>query len=1197
MVATARVATLRADIVGDANQLVAATRQASTGFRNMREANQRAARAARESNSVFANAAKRVAAIGAAFAGGAGLAALARGLGEAVDRGSELVEIGQRLDVTVEALQTLDRIGQSDGVQFTQLTTGLTRFQRALTEAREGVAEYADTFEKLNLDPDVLSGQGLEDQLIAITQGLSQLDTQAERSSALQDLFGRAGAALAPVLDDVGELRESIAALSDLPTLSGVQAAALKDLGQSQLELGQAIRANAEIFYAEIAPFITDLTDLARRVVAGSSEDEADLQRQGEAIREAAFGDLRDIAEFLDLDGVVDIFRPAAEFIGTAISDATASGLQDGVDGFINERGELVVNIPARLDFVDGLEAGLGLGDEATAVLTQRLAEAARHANEFRGAFEQSVTSSAQFGDIEVEIDARASIERTARIMASEFEDAANRGVNAGIASAQFGDIEFEVTGGEDAARLARTVANEFADLGQSANAQFGDIEVEIDARASIERTARIMASEFEDAANRGVNAGIASAQFGDIEFEVTGGEDAARLARTVANEFADLGQSANAQFGDIEVEIDARASIERTARIMASEFEDAANRGVNAGIASAQFGDIEFEVTGGEDAARLARTVANEFADLGQSANAQFGDIEVEIDARASIERTARIMASEFEDAANRGVNAGIASAQFGDIEFEVTGGEDAARLARTVANEFADLGQSANAQFGDIEVEIDARASIERTARIMASEFEDAANRGVNAGLGDIEFEIEPLTVDANITLEDFGGPGQVVDDFQSRVEALAIATQDFSEAYGDIGVGIDADPFLRAQAKSFGELQDAMAAAERRAGDFRQGYGDIGVGIDASPFLRAQAKAYSDLQDEIAAATRRAEASFAAGVTGDVGVGLEQDAANRFAAAEFGAKEQARIEAAAKRANEQLRRQQQIVGSLNGAFSKLAEEAIVDYDNLGDVFDDVVDQLKRMLVQTLLIQPALQGLQGLFGAVAGALTGGGRSGGGGSGGGGSGGDVVSSILGSLGGGIGRAITAALGGEARGEGATFSAAINDLLRDLGLSSDEASDKVADFGNGISDAFQEAEEAIGGANEAYQDASAFTHDFSDSVSDATDRTNAFADASQEAEEAMGGLSGAAQDFYNTLNDLASRGFAPAFDASTLNVDQQRGFLQFVNDRTGSDYRYSPTGEFPPIDIDITLDPISGDLAFDIDDDKYYDDF
>ena len=252
---------LRTDIRGDSTNLVRATRDANRALRRHQEI----ARRVRRNHARSAGAADRynraLGGLSRQLAGGAVLFGLQSAIRRSVSFGASLVETAQSVGATVEELQALDRVARSEGVQFNLLSRAFFRFNRVLGEAANGVAEYQRILADLGLDWQSLINLPLPQRLAVIAERLRLLNTETERSNAVQNLFGRGGARVTPILESAASLDARFRRVEQLNKLSEEQALQLKDLAQEWQNFTDVSGTALRQLVAEGSPALSELLE------------------------------------------------------------------------------------------------------------------------------------------------------------------------------------------------------------------------------------------------------------------------------------------------------------------------------------------------------------------------------------------------------------------------------------------------------------------------------------------------------------------------------------------------------------------------------------------------------------------------------------------------------------------------------------------------------------------------------------------------------------------------------------------------------------------------------------------------------------------------------------------------------------------------------------------------------------------------
>lgn len=132
--------------------------------------------------------------------GGAGLAATVK---TAIDSLDKLDEAAERVGVTVEDLSALDFAGKLSGVEFDELTTGLTKLSVKMQEAAGGSKEAGAWFEALGVKVTDASGKlkSADAVFAEVATAFADMEDGAGKTALAVEGFGRSGAKLVPLLN------------------------------------------------------------------------------------------------------------------------------------------------------------------------------------------------------------------------------------------------------------------------------------------------------------------------------------------------------------------------------------------------------------------------------------------------------------------------------------------------------------------------------------------------------------------------------------------------------------------------------------------------------------------------------------------------------------------------------------------------------------------------------------------------------------------------------------------------------------------------------------------------------------------------------------------------------------------------------------------------------------------------------------
>lgn len=222
----------------------------------------------------------------AALAGsGAAASAVASGLIELEGRVEKLGNLADQLGVSFGFIQTLEEAAARSGVSVESLAGAMTRLQKTLAGADEESKSAQKALADLGLSVEQLNGLSQEDQIRLIGQRLAAIEDPAKRTAAAMALFGRSGAELLPLFNNLGSAASDMerlgAALSDLDRSriddfgAGLDAlgVASRGLGQQLLlpfaGLGEGLAQGAAEFISGITAIVAPIGDVLEPAFTG----------------------------------------------------------------------------------------------------------------------------------------------------------------------------------------------------------------------------------------------------------------------------------------------------------------------------------------------------------------------------------------------------------------------------------------------------------------------------------------------------------------------------------------------------------------------------------------------------------------------------------------------------------------------------------------------------------------------------------------------------------------------------------------------------------------------------------------------------------------------------------------------------------------------------------------------------------------
>ena len=188
--------------------------------------------------------------------------------------GSELNDMSARTGASVESLSLLKFAAEQTGADFAAVGVGVKGLDNKLADAVGGNKAAQDSFARLGLSAGKLATMSVEDQFAAIADGLQNISNPALRASAAQDIFGKSGMALLPMLKDGSSgLKKLTDRGKEVGAMwTGDMATSADDLGDRIDELKTTGMSLAFAVGGALAPALMELSEPIFAIATGTRE-------------------------------------------------------------------------------------------------------------------------------------------------------------------------------------------------------------------------------------------------------------------------------------------------------------------------------------------------------------------------------------------------------------------------------------------------------------------------------------------------------------------------------------------------------------------------------------------------------------------------------------------------------------------------------------------------------------------------------------------------------------------------------------------------------------------------------------------------------------------------------------------------------------------------------------------------------------
>ncbi len=190
-------------------------------------------------------------------------AALAGAVVSYAKAGDEVHKMALRTGFATEALSELRHVAMLSGTELGSIEKATKRMSRTIIDAGRGLETYARAFRDLGLNVEELRAMKPEEQFWAIAGAIGDLEDQTLKAALAQEIFGRAGTELLPMLasgsEAIAEMRQ---AAHDLGIVFDEEAAAKAAKLTDQMgTLKESLQGVAFALAEELVPIITEFLE------------------------------------------------------------------------------------------------------------------------------------------------------------------------------------------------------------------------------------------------------------------------------------------------------------------------------------------------------------------------------------------------------------------------------------------------------------------------------------------------------------------------------------------------------------------------------------------------------------------------------------------------------------------------------------------------------------------------------------------------------------------------------------------------------------------------------------------------------------------------------------------------------------------------------------------------------------------------
>ena len=255
--------------------------------------------------------------------------------------GDNIDKMSQRLGLSREAYQEWDYVLSQSGVDINSVQTGMKTLTNTIDDAKNGTDKAIEKFTRLGITQEDLANKSREGIFAMTIAGLQKMTDDTEKAALANDMFGRSGQEMIPLLNETAESTEALLQKSrDLGMVMSDEAvtAAVK-YTDSMDTLKRTFSAVKNNIVSDLLPGFTKILDGLTGLLTGQEE-------AGAQIKEGAKEMVESISEVLP--GIVDVFMnlvTAVAEIAPAIIEALVNGIAENLPSLLEAAVDIVLSI------------------------------------------------------------------------------------------------------------------------------------------------------------------------------------------------------------------------------------------------------------------------------------------------------------------------------------------------------------------------------------------------------------------------------------------------------------------------------------------------------------------------------------------------------------------------------------------------------------------------------------------------------------------------------------------------------------------------------------------------------------------------------------------------------------------------------------------------------------------------------------
>lgn len=283
------------------------------------------------------------AAVGAAMAA-IGTAAVAAGkklydmANDVAAVGDNIDKMSQRLGLSREAYQEWEYVLSQSGVEIDSVQVGMKTLTNTIDDAKNGTDKAIEKFTRLGITTEDLKNKSREDIFAMTVAGLQTMTDETEKAALANDMFGRSGQEMIPLLNQTAESTQEL--LDKAHKMGMVMS---DDAVTAAVNYTDAMDTLKRTFAGVKNNIVSDLLPGFTKVIEGLSGLMVGTEGASEQIQDGAREIVDSLAKVLPgvMDVVMNLIMAVAE-IAPEIIVALINGITENLDGLIETAASII---------------------------------------------------------------------------------------------------------------------------------------------------------------------------------------------------------------------------------------------------------------------------------------------------------------------------------------------------------------------------------------------------------------------------------------------------------------------------------------------------------------------------------------------------------------------------------------------------------------------------------------------------------------------------------------------------------------------------------------------------------------------------------------------------------------------------------------------------------------------------------------